>query len=156
MKKSLFSLILTAVLIAVGAVPAHAVAVESAASASRLEEAKKYYIASAVDGLPVVQKFNGQTFTAAQIESARKAITGWCNAEFEPFLRRSGILDEWIEMQFDAQIREFNRRLVNAENPEQFMKIAAEANVFIRKNYPNTDTKLKTPDGIKEIGRAHV
>ena len=149
MKKSFFHTLLIAAFIAVGTFSATASAAEQREySSAQLEEAKSYYIENMVVGFDVGRRLaGGKPLTGRQVADIRTACEKWLNDELMPFLNDNGILGDWVTMQFDADIRNINRRIAEVKNFDEFMQIAGETVELTRKRYPVPYAKTSTQEG---------
>ena len=150
MKKSFSALLITALLFAFEVLPAatHAAEPQTGVSPERLEEAKKYYIESGITGFKVGIKIAGnRELSPRQIALARKLIAVWMDDDLIPFLRENGVLEEWVSMQFDPEIRELNRKAANAATRDDVMKTAGEGLELMSTRYSNFNSKVNTPQG---------
>jgi hypothetical protein len=150
MKKTFSTMLLTAMLFAFGALPAavHADEPQTGIPAERLEEAKKYYVESGINGFKVGLKIaGGKTLSPKQIEKARKLIAAWLNDDLIPFLRENGVLEEWVALQFDPEVRAINQKAADVATREDIMKIAGEGMELMSTRYSNFNSKVNTPQG---------
>ena len=150
MKKTFSTMLLTAMLFAFGALPAvvHADEPQTAIPAERLEEAKKYYVESAITGFKVGLKIAGaKTLSPKQTEKAGKLIAAWMNDDLIPFLRENGVLEEWVAMQSDPEIRAINQKAADAATRDDIMKTASQAMELMSTRYSNFNSKVNTPQG---------
>lgn len=147
MKKSFFASILTAMLLAVGAVSVAAAEPKPDPSA-RLAAAKAYYVNGFVEqfksGWNISQSAKLSDTQAAAVKTA---LNKWLNDEFMPYLTRNGILDEWVAMQLDEDRRKIDRRILEeAKTREEILMISREGDALFKKRYPKLAAKLGTPE----------
>lgn len=156
MKRSFFTALLTAALIA--AVTVTAAETPSAdASTGRLEEAKAYYLESMIAGLNASLRASGQKeLSPERSADLTKACVKWMDEDLIPFLVKNGILDEWIKMLFDEESRAISRKTADAKTSDELFKIAQEAVEFNRKHYPKYFAKLDTEEGKLVIQKLQV
>ena len=148
MKKSLFSLILTAALLTVGAVSATAVEPKPAeVSPARLEEAKAFYIDSVIGGHVTGRRIAGKTpYPPAKMAALRKFYIRWTDEVVLPYVRRKGLLDDWVAIQCDPEVRKLAEKILGAKNIGEFLKFSEESTIFIEKRYPDYCAKYATPE----------
>ena len=146
MRKSFSTLLLTALCFAFGAVFGTAYAAE----ADRLAEAKKYYVESGVTGFKVGIRLGGGgiELTPAKVAAARQAISEWLEKDMIPFMQKNGILDEWVKMQFDADVRRANQRSAEAKSVDELVQIMRELDPLLKSRYPAAYAKLSSPEGM--------
>lgn len=153
MKKSFFSTLLTVTVIAFAAafVTASAAEPKSAEiSPARLDEAKTYYIDNMIIGFNVGVKIaGGPELSPEQTEAVRQKSIQWMNEELLPFLEKNGILEEWVQMQFDKDIRELNRKIAQAKSMDDFAKSAQEGAKLTKLRYQNSFEKFNSPECVK-------
>ena len=155
MKKSFFHTLLIAAFIAVGTFSATASAAEQREySSAQLGEAKAYYIENMVIGFDVGRRLaGGKPLTGRQAADVGTACEKWLNDELIPFLNANGILGDWVSMQFDADIRDINRRIAKVKKFDEFMQILKETMELTRKHYPVFSAKTDTPEGAELMGK---
>lgn len=145
-KKSFFSSILTAALLAVGAVST--AAEPTTDPSARLAAAKEYYVNGFVEqfksGWNISQSAKLSDTQAAAVKTA---LNKWLNDEFMPYLTRNGILDEWVAMQLDEDRRKISRRILEeAKTREEILMISREGDALFKKRYPKLAARLGTPE----------
>jgi len=113
---------------------------------ARLEEAKKYYIENAVIGFKVAMKLGGMPLPDEKLPLMKQAVADWLEKDCMPFLIQKGLLDEWVNNLFDAEVRKFNERSKNATSIGDFMAITKEAEAYTKANYPRSYAALTSPD----------
>ena len=147
MKKSFFARFLAAALIAVGAITVSAAEPKTAEIAdSRLEGAKTYYIENMIVGVNVGRKISGgEELSAEQTKAVRKESIEWLNEDLLPFLKKNGVLDEWVTMQYDKDIRELNEKIAKSESMDDFVKKAKEGTALTKLRYPKSFAQYNTP-----------
>ena len=151
MKKSFFAslpILAAVVFSAACAVTVSAAEPKTAETADRrFDGAKTYYIENMVVGVNAGRKIaGGEALSAEQIEAIRKTSTQWLEEELIPFMKRNGILDEWVTMQFDKDIREINRKAAEARSMDDFIKMAKEGAALIKLRYPNSFAQYNSPE----------
>ena len=154
MKRSFITLLLTSAIIAVGAVSVAAAEPKPAeVSPARLEDAKAFYIDSVIGGHFTGRRIAGKPLTGRQAADVGTACEKWLNDELIPFLNANGILGDWVSMQFDADIRDINRRIAKVKKFDEFMQILKETMELTRKHYPVFSAKTDTPEGAELMGK---
>lgn len=150
MKKSFFAslLILAVVVFGAAVAPVSAAEPKTAETAdSRFEGAKAYYIENMIVGVTIGRKISGgEALSAEQIEAVRKTSRQWLEEELIPFMKQNDVLDEWVTMQFDKDIRELNRKAAEAQSMDDFVKMAKEGAALIKIRYPNSFAKYTSPE----------
>ncbi len=142
MKEMLFSTLLTMTLIAFGAVPVTVSAAEPVETGSRLDAAKAYFIENMMIGFNVsIRISGGPALPPEQIAAIRKKSAQWLNEDWIPFLRRNDLLDEWVAMQFDKDIREINRKTAEAKNINDITKLTNDTMALTKLRYPDSFAK---------------
>ena len=154
MRKSFSTLLLTALFFAFGA----AFGTAHAAEADRLAEAKKYYVESYIDGYKTGIRFSGGKveLTPARIAVLRQAIGEWLDKDIIPFLKKNGILEEWVKMQLDADVHKANRRAAEAKSVDEIVQIMRELDLLLEKRYPNLHAKLSAPEGMQVMRKSQI
>ena len=151
MRKSFSTLLLAALCIAFGAAFGTVHAAEPTTAGDRLAGAKKYYTESFITGYKVGIRLSGGKveLTPARIAAARQAIGEWLDKDMIPFLQKNGILDEWVKMQFDADVRKANQRAAEAKSIDELGQIASELEPLLKIRYPNLYAKVSSPEGMQ-------
>lgn len=152
MRKSFSTLLLTALFLAFGAVFG-----THAAEPDRFAEARQYYIESGVEGFKTgVRIGGGGELTPEKIASARRAIGEWLDKDMIPFLRQNDILEEWVKMQLDADVRKANKRSAEAKSVDELMQIMRELDPLLKTRYPAAYAKLSSPEGVQLMQKLQV
>ena len=149
MKKTFFSTLLTIAVIAFNAAPVTASAAEPKAekTADRLDAAKAYYIDNMVNGVNIGRKIaGGEPLSPEQTEAVREASGKWMNTELIPFLEKNGLLEEWVTMQFDKDIRELNRKTAQAQSMDDIVSSARGGMELTKLRYPKSFAMYTTPE----------
>ena len=142
-------MLLTAMLFAFGALPAvvHADEPQTAIPAERLEEAKKYYVESAITGFKVGLKIAGaKTLSPKQTEKAGKLIAAWMNDDLIPFLRENGVLEEEFDLLMAPQM-DYEEDIPYEDQIKAVQKTAPKTTVKLAK--PESQKPIKKPVAVK-------
>ena len=114
---------------------------------SRLEGAKTYYIENMIVGVNVGRRISGgEELSPEQIKSVRKESIEWLNEDLLPFLKKNNVLDEWVTMQYDKDIRELNDKIAKSESMDDFVKKAKEGTALTKLRYPKSFAQYNTPE----------
>lgn len=148
MKKPFFALLLTAAVIAVGAVSVAAAEAKPAeVSPARLEDAKTFYIDSVVGGHTAGRRIAGKKpYSPAQMAALRKFYIRWTDEVVLPYMRQKGLLNDWVAIHCDPDVRKLAEKILGAKNVVELLKFSEESNIFIEKHYPDYCEKYATPE----------
>ena len=147
MKKSFFFMMLIMTAISLGTLTVSAAEPKTEEASRQLEEAKTYYIGSMVVGFNVGRKIaGGEELSAEQTEAVRQAIAKWVNADLIPFLEKRGVLEEWITMQSDKDVRKLNRKAAEAKSMDEIVGVAKEGMKLTKLRYPNSFASYNTKE----------
>ena len=158
MKRNMFTTLFSITLLAVwlGSVTLSAAESVSAPApgkpenVSRFEQARAYYIESAVTGFKIGLKLGGMPIPEEKLGAFKDAIAYWLDKDFLPFLKANGVSDEWMAMQFDPGFRDMNSRTENAKSLDELMKVTREAEAYTRVNYHKTYAVLNS-SGCRDV-----
>ena len=118
--------------------------------AQRLNNARKLYLDYMVGGFKAGWKLTGkQPLSTTQNAAVRKTCEKWLNEELIPFLTKNGILEDWVQMQFDPAVLALNRRSLAVKTSDDISKIAQEASALLQERYPDAFAKMSAPEGNK-------
>ena len=144
MKKSFFTAILTAALIAAEVVAAAEPPPDSAAllSAAKIQYVKQR-IAEFNGGFMIVKS---REIPLEQREKLRIVFGKWVDDQLIPFLVKNGVLDDWIEMQFDKELLRLHRKSLEARDLGDALMVARECDDLARKRWPKLASAMSTPE----------
>ena len=148
MKRSFITLLLTSAIIAVGAVSVAAAEPKPAeVSPARLEDAKAFYIDSVIGGHVTGRRIAGKPpYPPAKMAALRKFYIRWTAEVVLPYMRRKGILNDWVAIQCDPDVRKLDEKILGAKNVGEFVELSEESNILIQKRYPDYYAKYSTPE----------
>lgn len=140
MKKTLLSILLTVTVVAFGTAPLTAAAAEAqtGAPADRLEAAKTCYIDNMIVNFKVGLRISGGELSAEQTEAIRTLGIRWMNEDLIPFLKSNGLLEEWVAMQFDKDIREIYRQTAAARSVDDLRRLTGAMKMLTKRRYPDS------------------
>ena len=148
MKKTFFTGLLTAVMFAASTTPATAAKPSRELAAARVAEAKKRYIDRGVGEFRIGLKIiNNRELSPEQVDKIKTIFGRWADERLVPFLIQNDIIDDWIEIQFDADVLRLHREALEAKTIGDVLKITQESNDLMKKRWPKVFDKLTSPEG---------